>query len=100
MPRKMRVTRNKNGSYKNFPGGEDTTYHGAMIKFGKEFKRQHGRVAKPGDAVRRKNKDGSYNKGSIWQIRTPNGWRRSPTKYKKPTKSQINQLCKKSRKGR
>ena len=96
----MKVTRNSDGSYKRFPGREKTTYHAMMIKFGKEFSKQHGHAAKVGDIVRHKNGDGSYNKGSIWQIKTKHGWRRSVTKYRKPTAAEIRKQMKNSRKGR
>lgn len=95
-----KVSRNKNGTYQNFKGGEDTTWHGTRVKIGKEHKRQTGRKAKPGDIVRNKNKDGTYNKGSPWQIFTPFGWRKSKTGKKKPTQKQINKQIKKSRPGR
>lgn len=95
-----KVTRNKNGTIRNFKGGEDTTWHSTRVRIGKEFKRQKGRKAKPGDVVRDKNKDGSYNKGSPWQIFTQHGIRKSPTGKKKPTKSQVTNQMKRSRKGR
>ena len=94
------VTRNKNGTIRNFKGGENTTWNGTRIKIGKEFKRQKGRKAKPGDIVRNKNKDGSYNKGSPWQIFTQNGIRKSPTGKRKPSKNVIKTVMKRSRKGR
>lgn len=95
-----KVTRNKNGTIRNFKGGENTTWHSHLVSLGKEFVRQKGRKAKTGDIVRQKNKDGSYNKGSPWQIRTPHGWRKSKTGKRKPTKSQINSQMKSSRPGR
>jgi len=95
-----KVTRNKNGTIRNFKGGENTTWHSALVKIGKEFKKQFGRSAKPGDIVRHKNQNGTYNKGSPWQIRTPHGWRKSKTGMRKPTKSQINNQIKSSRPGR
>lgn len=98
--KKGKVTRKKNGTFFNFKGGENTTYHGTKVKIGKEFKRQTGRKAKPGDIVRNKNKDGSYNAGSPWQIMTTHGWRKSPTGKKKPTNGQIKKTLNKSRPGR
>ena len=80
--------------------GKQFNYRALMVKTGKEYKRQHGRAAETGDIVRRKNLDGSYNKGSIWYIKTAHGWRRSPSKKRKPTKSQIKRVCQDSKKGR
>ena len=74
--RKAKVTRNKNGSFRSWKGGERKQSHnGAMGRVGKEFRRQHKRPAKVGDVVRNKNKDGSFNKGSPWYVRTIFGWR-------------------------
>ncbi len=94
------VTRNKNGTIRNFKGGENTTWHSTRIKIGNEFKRQKGRKAKPGDIVRDKNKNGTYNKGSPWQIMTFFGWRKSKTGKKKPTRSQVDKQIKSSKPGR
>jgi hypothetical protein len=97
---KRKSSRNKNGTYRNHPGRENTTWHSTRIKIGKEFKRQKGRKAKPGDIVRDKNKNGTYNKGSPWHIMTNFGWRKSKTGKKKPTKSQISNQIKRSKPGR
>ena len=94
------VTRNKNGTIRNFKGGENTTWHGTLIKIGREFKRQFGRSPRVGDLVRVKNKNGSYNKGSTWKIRTKYGWRKSKTGTLKPTKTQVSEQLKRSRPGR
>ena len=67
-------------------------HHAMMVRIGREFKRQNGKAAEPGDIVRRKKLDGSYDKGAFWYIRTPNGWRKSPSKKRKPTKSQIKRV--------
>jgi len=97
---KRRSTRNKNGTFRNHPGKENTTWHATLVKIGKEFKKQKGRKAKPGDIVRKRNKDGSYNKGSPWHIMTKHGWRKSPTGRKKPSPSQIKNTLERSRPGR
>ena len=78
--------------------GKQSKHHSLMVRIGREFKRQNGRAAMVGDIVRRKKLDGSYDKGSFWYIKTPNGWRRSPSKKRKPTKSQIKRVCQDSRK--
>ena len=68
--------RRKNGTYGPWRGGKHgESHHGAMVKIGIEYKRQTGRKAKVGDVVRRKNLNGSYNKGSPWYVKTPHGWR-------------------------
>ena len=91
------VNRNSDGSFKDLPKGGHTKYSSMIVKIGKEYKRQNGRAAKSGDIVRRKNYDGSYNKGSVWYIRTPKGWTRSPSKKRKPTKAQIKRVCRDSK---
>ncbi len=80
-------------SRKNKRGGKQSKHQSRMVEIGREFKRQFGRAAEPGEAVRRKNLDGSYNKSSIWYIKTPRGWRGSPSKTRKPTVSQIKRVC-------
>jgi hypothetical protein len=77
--------------------GKKSELRAKMVKIGKEYKRQHGQVAEVGDIVRRKNRDGSYDKGSIWYV-TKHGWRRSPSKKRKPSKSQIKRICHESKK--
>jgi len=94
------VTRNKNGSIRNFKGGENTTWHRHLIKIGLEFKKQFGRSPKVGDVVRRKTKSGRYNKGSTWQIRTRYGWRKSKTYKTRPSINQIKSQLRSSRPGR
>jgi len=71
--------------------------HSKMVKIGKEYKRQHGRVAVAGDIVRRRNQDGSYDKGSVWYIKINHGWRSSPSTKRKPSKSQIKRVCNESK---
>ena len=76
MKRKVKPTRDKKGRIRNWRGGEKgDSWHSTRVKIGKEFKRQKGRTAKVGDLVRRKNKDGSYNTGSPWYVKTRYGWR-------------------------
>ncbi len=79
--------------------GKQSKYQAMMVKIGREFKRQNGKAAEPGDIVRRRKLDGSYDKGAFWYIRTPHGWRSSPSKKRKPTESQIKRVCLESKKG-
>ena len=80
--------------------GKKSKHRALMVKIGREFKRQNGKTAETGDIVRRKKQDGSYDKGAFWYIRTPNGWRSSPSKKRKPTESQIRRVCQEPKKGR
>lgn len=106
--RQQHVVRRKDGTFKKWKGGLDkkdlkkkqNNFHGIQIHLGKEYKRQNGAKAKLGDIVRTKNKDGSYHKQAEWYVRTKFGWRKTRTRDKKPTKSQILQIMKISRKGR
>jgi rubredoxin len=93
---KLVENRNPDGSFNDLPGGHSQKYM-LMVKMGKEFKRQNGRAPKTGDILRKKNQDGSYNKGSMWHILTLHGWKRSPSKKRKPTESQIRRVCQNSK---
>lgn len=74
--RAMKAVRSKNGTFKSWKGGrKKETHNGAMSSIGHEYKRQTGKTAKVGSVVRRKNRDGKYNKGSPWYVKTVFGWR-------------------------
>ena len=88
-------TKNQDELNKNAPRNQ-SKHQAKMAKIGREYKRQHGRVAEVGDIVRRKNGNGSYDKGSVWYIKTKHGWRSSPSKKRKPSKSQIKRACSES----
>ena len=98
----------KTGKFKKWMGGKtkrelakkENTFHGIQTHIGKEFKRQHGRIAKPGEIVRTKTKSGRYHQGAYWYIRTEKGWRRSPTDTKKPGARIIKMVMEQSRTGR
>ena len=79
---------------------KQSKHRALMVRVGREFKRQNGRAARVGDIVRKKKLDESYDKGAFWYIRTPNGWRTSPSKKRKPTESQINRVCNEAKKGK
>lgn len=100
---KNRLIRNKNGTFRQWIGGitkgKYTSFHGTMVHIGKEFTRQNNRPSGVGDVVRKKNKDGSYNKNAEWYVKTVYGWRRARTKNK-PTKAQISKINRLSRPGR
>lgn len=102
----VKPRRNKKGQIISWPGGKtagkkgDKTWHGTRIRLGREFKRQRKRKAKPGDIVRDRDKDGSYNRSSPWHIFTRFGWRKSPSGKKKPAKSTITRTLEGARKGR
>ena len=106
--RASKCVRNPDGSFKKWMGGktkselkkQENTYQGIAVHIGKEFVKQHGRTAKVGEVVRFKTQSGAYHKQAMWYVRTPNGWRKSPTETRKPTRSQITQICNNSRRGR
>ncbi len=106
--RKRKLTRRADGTFKSWKGGKSkgqlkkkkNTFQGIATHIGLEYKRQHGRVAKVGDIVRTRKLDGSFHKGAFYYIKTRNGWRKSPTATRKPTKAQIRRVDKNSRKGR
>jgi len=107
--RRKKLVRNPDGTFKEWKGGRDiddlpdkdrSNAHGVATHLGKEYKRQHGRTAKTGDIVRTKTKDGTYHKQASYYIRTPHGWRESPTEKKRPTKKTIDRVCSTARPGR
>ena len=106
--RKRKLIRNPDGTIKEWKGGKTKAqlkkkkqnFHGIAIHIGKEFRKQHRRSPKVGDIVRTKKLDGRFHKGAFWYIRTKNGWRRSPTGTRKPTRAQIKRVNANSREGR
>ncbi len=82
--RKKACIRNSDGTFKRWKGGKkkselkkkENLVKGIKIHIGKEFVRQHKRIAKVGDIVRTKKSDGTFHKGAFWYIRTKKGWRR------------------------
>ncbi|MBN2334104.1 hypothetical protein JXL21_00995 [Candidatus Bathyarchaeota archaeon] len=90
---KLMENRNPDGSYKYLPSGVSIKQHAIRVKLDEEYKRQNGKAAKIGDVVRKKNLDGFYNKSSVWYIFTPEGWNKSPSKKRKPAKTQIKRVC-------
>ena len=101
------MNRRKDGTFGPWKGGRDlkdlkkkeNNFHGIATHIGIQFRKQHGRRARTGDLVRTRTKDGSYHKGASWYIKTPHGWRKSPTGTRKPTRSQVRKIMKRSRKG-
>jgi len=106
--RSSKLIRRANGTFKKWIGGytlsqmkkQENNFQGIAIHIGKEYKRQHGKNAKTGQIVRTKKRDGSYHKGASWYIKTPKGWRKSPTATKKPDRRTINKVIRNARKGR
>lgn len=102
------LNRRKDGTFGPWKGGlkksqlkkKSNTFQGIAVHIGKEFKRQRGRVAQVGEAVRFKKSDGSYHKQAEWYVKTKFGWRKARTGQRKPTQSQITNILKISRKGR
>ncbi len=106
--RESKLTRRKDGTFKSWKGGKTKAqlkkkkqnFHGIAVHIGKEFRRQNRRTAKVGDIVRTKKLDGRFHRGAFWYIRTRNGWRKSPSQTRKPTKAMIKKVNTSSRKGR
>ena len=95
-----KLTRNPNGTFKDWAGKRDMSHHGLRVHMGAVFKKQHGRPAQVGEAVRKTTKSGAHHKNSVWWIKTPHGWRRSPTNTRKPSAVQIKAAMKRARPGR
>jgi len=109
--RRARLARRRpDGTFKAWPGGRSKaelpadykrqSFQGIGVHIGAGFKAEHGRAARTGDIFRWKRKDGRYHKLAFWYIKTPHGWRRSPTGTTRPTPKQIRQVCTSSRPGR
>ena len=107
--RESRLIRGADGKFKEWTGGKtkaqlkkkENTFQGIAIHIGKEFKKQYGRVAKVGDCVRFKTKDGSYHKQAFWYIRTKFGWRKhGPNKPSKAYLKKVKKGTTRHRKGR
>lgn len=106
--RKRKCVRDSKGRFKEWRGGKtkqqlkkkENTYQGIAIHIGKQFAKQHKRPARVGEIVRFKTKSGAYHEQAYWYIRTKNGWRKSSTGTRRPTKAEIARVCKNSRRGR
>lgn len=106
--RKESLNRRSDGAFGPWRGGskkadlpkKQNTFQGIAVHIGKEYKRQHGRVARIGECVRFKTKSGAYHKQAFWYVRAGNGWRKSFTAQNKPNPSEIKLICINSRKGR
>lgn len=106
--RAARLIRDKKGRFKRWTGGatkaqlakKQNNYHGIQTHIGQMFRSEHGRAAKTGDIHRTRNKNGSYNKQAVWYIKTPKGWRKSPTMTRKPTPKEIRRVIAAARTGR
>lgn len=77
------LKRDSKGRFQEWLGGYDhkdlkksrNTQHGIQVHIGKEYVKQYGKAAGIGAVVRKRNLDGSYNKGAEWYVKTRYGWR-------------------------
>jgi len=82
--RESRLIRNEDGTFKKWTGGKtkaqlkkkQNNYQGIAVHIGKEFVKQNKRIARIGDCVRFKTKDGSYHEQAFWYVKTKFGWRK------------------------
>jgi hypothetical protein len=99
--RSSKLRRAKDGRFKLWIGGQgpgDYNQAGLKIHIGKEFKRQHGHAASPGDVVRKKILNGQFHKGAEWWIMGREGWQNAGTKQNRPTAAEIKEILKTGRK--
>jgi len=105
--RRSSLNRRSNGTFAPWRGGKTKAqlkkkrnpFQGIAIHIGKEFVKQHGRKAKVGSICRFKKSDGTFHKQAEWYVKTKSGWRKSRTRQRKPTRTQIARILKISRKG-
>lgn len=108
--RRALVRRRANGTFRVWPGGRTLAdlprhrrrqlQHGIGVHIGAGFAGEHGRRARSGDVFRWRRSDGRFHKQAFWYIRTPHGWRRSPTKGRRPSPSIIRTVIANARPGR
>lgn len=102
------LVRAPSGRFKLWRGGasiatskiKHNNYQGIATHIGQGFKREHGRPARVGEIHRTRTKSGAYHKQAVWYIRTPKGWRKSPTMTRKPTSAEISAELARARLGR
>ena len=102
------MQRRADGTFGPWKGGlkksqlkkKENTFQGIAVHIGKEFKKQHNKIAKVGNVVRFKKLDGTYHLQAEWYIKTKFGWRKTRTGQRKPNDYEAKQVLKTSRKGR
>lgn len=105
--RRVALNRRANGTFGPWKGGKTKAqlkkkknpFKGIAIHIGKEFVKQHGHKARVGSICRFKKLDGSFHRQAEWYVKTKHGWRKTRTRQRKPTRSQIINILKISRKG-
>jgi hypothetical protein len=102
--REARCVRDSRGRFKKWTGGlsraedpRDSSRAGLYRHISADFRKLKGRAPRVGDIHRCVDSDGSYHAQAFWYVRTKNGWRRSPTEQRKPTKAQIRKVNDRSR---
>jgi hypothetical protein len=102
-----RARRRADGTFRIWTGGrtlaslpkKQNNFHGIAVHIGKAFAKANGRPARTGDVFRWKNNDGTYNAHAWWYVKTPHGWRKSPTAARKPTPREVAAICRDARPG-
>jgi len=105
--RRSALNRRPDGTFGPWKGGKtkarlkkkSNPFKGIAIHIGKEFAKQHGRRARVGSIVRFRKSDGSFHRQAEWYVKTKNGWRKTRTRQRKPTRAQLTRILKISRKG-
>lgn len=83
----MKAKRNPNGTYKPWGKKDDKgkygSWHGTKTHIGKQYAKEKGRPAAPGELYRDKNQDGSFNKNAVCWVYTDAGWKHLNRKWAK-----------------
>lgn len=106
--RARKVRRRADGTFLPWPGGRSLrtiraqrqSFQGIAAHIGAGFRAQHGRPARTGDLFRWRKADGTYHRQAFWYIKTPRGWRRSPTGTRKPSAATVRLVCANAKPGR
>lgn len=106
--RAARVRRRPDGTIREWTGGrtkaqlpkQENTAHGIATHIGQAFAREHGRRARTGDIYRWRRSDGRHHALAFWYVKTPAGWRKSPTGTRRPTAAQVRNIVNNARRGK
>jgi hypothetical protein len=86
--------RRPDGTFKTWRGGgtladesdrRKTGLAGTQRHIEERFISQAGRPSKVGDLHRTRTRSGEFHKLAFWYVRTPHGWRKSPTETRRPS---------------
>jgi hypothetical protein len=106
--RAARARRRADGTFAEWQGGrrladlpkKANDFQGIAVHIGAQYRKEHGRAARTGDVHRTRKSDGTYHEQAMWYVRTPHGWRKSPTGTVKPSAKVIRAVIAGARPGR